>query len=133
MAGVLKGKDLERAWARYLRARGWTVHVAEAARYIDQRGRPRTQKEDLFGLFDVLAIGANKGTWAVQCTTAGGASRRRKRIDDAGPIFPPGWRVSVVTCGRDAAGLHWRIWDRTGPGTWDTLAPISFTGADLRL
>lgn len=101
-----------------LRADGWTVDVVE--RISRARGADpsewRTWRNDLFGGFDLLAIGGPNGgeTLAVQVTSRGNVSARVAKIAEL-PALPVlrkcGWRLEVWGWGKTKTLGDWRVVD----------------------
>lgn len=92
-----------------LRADGWTVDVVERI----SRVRGLVWRNDLFGGFDLLAVGGPTGgeTLAVQVTSRGNVSARVAKIAEL-PALPVlrrcGWRLEVWGWGKTKRLGDWR-------------------------
>src|SRR3990167_9026715 len=100
--------DRQRGTQRELRAKeeleamGFLVERARGQIVWIGRGRPITKAVDLFGAFDLIAVNPDE-VHAIQVTgdDAGGASRRRKKIDEVAPRLPGTWSLELWRwCGR---------------------------------
>jgi len=90
-----------------LRRRGYEVAFVQT--YIRIPGRRVGFYRDLFGLFDLLGIGAD--TLAVQTTSADNISARVRKIETS-PLLETvqraGWRIEVHGWEKDSTG-HWQL------------------------
>ena len=85
-----KGLDLRSI--KLLQAEGWTT-VEKVEHYNHMQRRTH----DLFGIFDILAVGP-QGTLAVQVTSASNTAARIRKIADSdaiGDVREAGWTVEV--------------------------------------
>ena len=94
-----------------LESRGYIVDVVEQIK----RAGPKTWRKDLFGGFDLLAVGGpNYETLAVQVTSRGNVSARLKKLADL-PSVPylrkAGWRLEVWGYGKTKTRGDWAIVD----------------------
>ena len=77
-------------------------HLREDPRFtrieVVERWNPHARiRQDLFGVVDVLAIGPGI-TLAVQCTSAGGVSARKRKLSEADAtrdLLRAGWLVEI--------------------------------------
>ncbi len=114
--GSKGGSGLEHLVESWLQSKGWKTHRAAAVR-VGMRSRSC----DIFGVFDLIAVGGSERlgdprpenptgyTLACQTTVWDGRSARKKKIEAAGP-WPTSWRVSVVTHESVRTGrmtVHW--------------------------
>lgn len=101
----MKGSEAERLVESWLQMNGWTTHRAAATgfhRYEKKGGGHgfAVKSHDLFGCIDILAFRRSLArdedeTWAIQVTTQGGRSARRRKIE---PVdWPYSWRISLVS------------------------------------
>lgn len=86
-----KGMSPTQLTLKKLRTDGYTAAVVE-------KWNPHAGiRQDLFGFIDVLGVG-EKGTIAVQCTTADHAADRIRKIEDhenLGAVREAGWQIEV--------------------------------------
>lgn len=91
-----KGNEAELLFKKWLEWRGYTVHRAARAGFVQRGDMKFCQSHDLFGVFDMLAI-APGATWAVQVTTQNGRTVRRRKIEALKDALPRDWLVTLVT------------------------------------
>ncbi len=87
---MTKGLDLRTI--KLLQAEGWPT--VEKVEWWNAHSR---RKHDLFGIFDVLAVGP-RGTLAVQVTSATNVAARIRKIADSehvGSVREAGWAIEV--------------------------------------
>jgi hypothetical protein len=98
---------------------GWSLiyRVQKISSVNPRTGKHYTVKHDLFNCFDILATDKEHGTWAVQVTTIGGTTDRRKKVEEVGG-WDDRWRISVVANKAEPDPLNkarrldwWFIWD----------------------
>lgn len=90
-----KGNEVELRIQRWLEDAGWLVHRARQSNSRKPTGKERcggcggpmkTQwvslSNDVFGTFDLLARRRGMKEWAIQVTTGGGASQKRKDVEE---------------------------------------------------
>ncbi|MDI7268728.1 MAG: hypothetical protein QME96_12110 [Myxococcota bacterium] len=140
-----KSSEAELLCRKWLESLGWTIHRAgktslkhitrpDGSPVLRRDGKPMVVNEshDLFGCVDLLAIATERGTWALQITTQGGRSERRRKME---PIpWPREWRVSLVSHEPTEDPAHrgrrkhfWRVEDfgRAGLPVRSWLDPVA--------
>ena len=98
----LKGTRLQRVFRQWLESEDFRVHMVQQSRIlcIAPNGHRRwvNRGEDIFGVFDYVAIAEDGSVWAGNTTTNAALSAHRKKIEAATPPsgWPSGWRISIV-------------------------------------
>ena len=113
-----RGNQRELRAKKELEAMGFLVERARGQIVWIGPGRPITKAVDLFHAFDLIAVNPEK-VRAIQGTgdDAGGASRRRAKIDEIASRLPGTWSLELWRwCGRDG---WWKQVLR--PEGWATL------------
>lgn len=136
-----------RAWLALEYPDAPTMEAQKAVAWIKdkqtQETRPISRREDLFGVFDLLALDPSRGTVLVQVTTyhakGSAASERRAKIAlwcrehfPKGPAFP--MTVMVIAWER-AKGFRTWTWDwssRTWERGWATSPLLARRSAATR-
>lgn len=88
----------------HLRGQGYTAEVVE--RWLSFARR----RQDLFGVIDIVCLGANE-TVGVQTTSASNVSARVRKIAESehlGALRKAGWKILIHGWGRGKDG-KWRL------------------------
>ena len=108
-------RDREKALADLLKAQGYLVERAQnSARFIGP-GRVISNRNDLFGCLDVLAVDTTGRFLGYQVTSQGshdntGSERRTKVASILGSFIGESFRVRVAAYST-GAGWDWIIWE----------------------
>ncbi len=100
-----KGSAGELLVVGWLESQGFTCHKAAATGMVKIGPRWTVKSHDLFGCIDIIAIRKLPygptfdpvETWAVQVTTDGGRSKRRRKIEALSRAWPGSWKVSIIS------------------------------------
>lgn len=119
-SNIKTGDLIEQAAERSLIADGWRVHRTRRVKF---------QQNDIFGVFDLLAIVPGEGSVLfVQTTDATNARARKRKVEGwARGIFGHGWSsttVQVWAFGDWPNGTGFRVWTYAGGRDWERNAAI---------
>ena len=134
MSTSSKGAALERKAMLELEADGYLVHRTVRTPVMAGGKVIGSHNNDVFGVFDLVAMSEQMGILFVQVTTAANMSERRKKVETIASYFPPSILVMVEVWGWMGGGrkldkrfsdkryVRRQYWKRsrwcTGPKSW---------------
>ena len=118
------GDHLEKCLQKWLEARRYTIHRAEASRYTTYRGGRRvyrTRSHDLWGFVDLAGWHPAEGWLLAQVTTPAGVATRRRKCElhrKSLPMLGTFTNVWVVSDDRRKGSptKRMRVWSMTRLG-----------------
>ena len=127
-----KGNAFQNEIASFLRSHGWLVDVVEPVRRMIYRGGRATwmtTKEDLLGVFDLLALRPDAGpVLLIQATTSRGLLRRKIRSIEASGLKGAVDGREIMVWTRGLAGKQWDAWFSGPSGRWFPFDPMARYG-----
>jgi len=109
-----RGNDFQDRCAGYLEGEGYRVHNQKtASRPIPIKGRLVwvSQRNDVFGAFDLVAVKAGEKIRFIQVTLHSGVSKRVKEV--SGATWPLGFMTVELWQGRDRGEVAVSLFDGT--------------------